>query len=436
MTCSVPCGFLFQIALIALHVFLVASVNSPAWVPVASMSTARSGASAVCYNNDIYVFGGQNAYPLDTVEVFRTGENRWETKTSRIPSQLVSPVVGVIGNKIYLTLGVNNVTASTSTYQYDPATDAWQLLSSVSPFGVPSTDSIGNWDFTGSVMANSLFAFTRAFSTTTYVRQTSRFQPASADWILASPPPDDGSMPATKYGYLGTVADCQFYLNIDPSMTGLTSVTVAQYDPYADSWLLAPRLPAAVSSPSWGTHNGILVAAGGYNLKYDPTVGPPEVFKTVRVLEAGCGSWYNLTDLPEGRTFATVVSCNSSLYVIGGNTEAWANSPQSSGWKLYPSPVGHQSPTCPSLGSATKAPASPASACLSYFCPNISSVAPLQVNLVVNQAASVPLTLSDYATPPLTVTQTSGALQQVWYSLLMVRPLAEHQRPQEASLYK
>lgn len=395
--------------LFALCMIHVATAMSPEWVPIAPMSVARSGASAVCYNNDIYVFGGQNAFPLDRVEVYRTGENRWETQAARIPTPLVAPVVGVINDKIYLTLGVTDTTASNATYQYDPATDTWQLLSTESPYGAP-TDTIGNWAFTGSILASSLFTFTRVFDSTAYLQHASEFNFTNENWTLAADVPDDGMMPTPKYGYHGVAADCQFYLNIDPSMTGLDSVTVAQYDPYANSWLLASRLPVPVSLPGWGNHNNILIAAGGFNLKY--TTGPPEVYKRVHALEAGCSTWQNLTDLPEGRTFPTVVSCNDSLYVIGGNTEAWANSPQSSGWKLFPSPIGHESLMCPSLGSATQAPSFQSNACASFLCANLSSASPVPVNFAVNETSMVALTLSEYATSPFTATLLAGTLPQ------------------------
>lgn len=96
------------------------------WTSKAPMPTTKASATAVAYNNKIYVFG--NAL-TNVVEAYDPGTNSWETVT-HMPQTLVSPAVAVVADQAYVIGGASVVdgepTALVSDVSvYDFVTGVW-----------------------------------------------------------------------------------------------------------------------------------------------------------------------------------------------------------------------------------------------------------------------------------------------------------------------
>jgi len=81
--------------------------SSDAWTSKAPMPTARASATAVAYNNKIYLFGGyyEDDYSARTnyaeVIVYDPASNTWTNET-RLPKLLSSPAIAVVGDNAYV----------------------------------------------------------------------------------------------------------------------------------------------------------------------------------------------------------------------------------------------------------------------------------------------------------------------------------------------
>lgn len=85
--------------------------SSNTWTSKAPMPTTRASATAVAYNNKIYLFGGyyEDDYSArtnyDEVIVYDPANNTWATET-HMPQALMSSAIAVVGNKAYVIGGL------------------------------------------------------------------------------------------------------------------------------------------------------------------------------------------------------------------------------------------------------------------------------------------------------------------------------------------
>ncbi len=120
------------------------------WTSRAPMPTARSAATAVAYNDKVYVFGG--AYNNDfgnartnytVVEAYDPANNTWAIETY-LPTCRQSPAVAVVGNKAYVMGGAYgsypavNLVAEVSVYDFVART--WST-NSCAPLPTPAAFS-------------------------------------------------------------------------------------------------------------------------------------------------------------------------------------------------------------------------------------------------------------------------------------------------------
>ena len=90
-----------------------------------------------------------------------------------------------------------------------------------------------------------------------------------------------------------------------------------------------PALPDAFGfgGPIVGTHNGVLVVAGGANFPNGPpwpvgdqAAGDKVWHDRIFVLEPGAGEWLEAGKLPQPRAYAACVTTSAGIYVLGGET--------------------------------------------------------------------------------------------------------------------
>ena len=94
------------------------------------MSWERSSHTSVVLDGKIYVMGGTDGVPgntLDTVEVYNPQADIWQ-RVASMPRGLNCHAATVMGGKIYVTGGRIARSAVSSAYVYDPQADTWTQL--------------------------------------------------------------------------------------------------------------------------------------------------------------------------------------------------------------------------------------------------------------------------------------------------------------------
>jgi len=103
------------------------------WHEVAPLNSKRSGICAVADRNFLYAIGGINGgQRLDVVERFDPKERSWARIASTIVKR-VGAAGAAVNEKVFVFGGIiSGVTEPASCEMYDPASDTWSLLSTVS----------------------------------------------------------------------------------------------------------------------------------------------------------------------------------------------------------------------------------------------------------------------------------------------------------------
>ena len=97
------------------------TINNP-------MPTARCFATAVVYNNLIYVIGGRTSSGIsNSVEVYDPTSNSWTTKAP-MPVMRSSAIAELVNGKIYIIGGFTGSSASNSIEEYNIATNSWSTI--------------------------------------------------------------------------------------------------------------------------------------------------------------------------------------------------------------------------------------------------------------------------------------------------------------------
>jgi N-acetylneuraminic acid mutarotase len=92
-----------------------------------AMPTPRTGFAIAAVGDKIYIIGGKGTNVTNVNEVYDTQTDTWETKTPFAYTVYTPSNVGacVVGDKIYVLVNLE-------IQQYDPATDSWTKITSIS----------------------------------------------------------------------------------------------------------------------------------------------------------------------------------------------------------------------------------------------------------------------------------------------------------------
>lgn len=96
------------------------------WIKKANMLFAKANFSLCQMNNRVYSFGGVSTgqIPLDIVEYYDIGENKW-IYVGSMPSPFVAGTVVMYQDKFYILGGRNGVDRHDSCYIFKPDTCEW-----------------------------------------------------------------------------------------------------------------------------------------------------------------------------------------------------------------------------------------------------------------------------------------------------------------------
>lgn len=229
------------------------------WTTESPMLTPRSWAPAVQYGGKIYVVGGcssstpaQFYNAVATLEVYDPATDTWERLTSMsIPR--IGPAVASLNGKIYVFGGFNRDTwsANDSVEVYDIATNIWTTGASI---------------------------------------------PTPRSWMKA------------------VVLDNKIYVIGGVGYGYMQDVEV--YDPTIDTWeIKSPILPRERYLHAVIAYNGKIYVIGGDSYEY----GYDEVWNDIQEYDPITDIWAKKSPMPDSATGLDAVAINGKIYVFGGN---------------------------------------------------------------------------------------------------------------------
>lgn len=110
---------------------------SDTWTSLAEKPTVVTGAPAISYNGELYLFGGNYSYEgqaepniYDVVEAYDISSDSWRVVTNT-PKKLRSPAVAKVNNKVYLMGGysVDEEQMSQDVMVFNLQTEQWDTNS-------------------------------------------------------------------------------------------------------------------------------------------------------------------------------------------------------------------------------------------------------------------------------------------------------------------
>ena len=230
--------------------------------------------------------------------------NTW-TSGASMPTALLAPQVGVLGNEIYVVGGYSGGSASADTQIYDPVTNVWSS-------GVPLPAATSNGG--AAVVKNVLYVIGGSPDSGPYYSTNAvwAYSPKTKTWTAKAPMP-------TPRSDLGVAVEN----NIIYAIGGIGGVdngnsvlnNVESYNPATDTWteenpLLIDKEGVSVGLMGTTLTGFTIVAADGYTNNGDS--GDNEGY------DAATNTWTSLTSDPEPRSFACAAKIGAQLYAAGG----------------------------------------------------------------------------------------------------------------------
>jgi len=161
------------------------------WRTRASMPTPRLEAGAAVINGKVYVVGGFSGSALTTTEAYDPATDTWTTRAD-MPTARRSPVVAMVNNKIYAIGGmnyidVNQVTYSYATEEYDPSTNTWTSKASM-PTGNSVNYILGNRFIAGTAVNGKIYITVFNNGGAPPTSSTFEYDPMANTWDISKSP--------------------------------------------------------------------------------------------------------------------------------------------------------------------------------------------------------------------------------------------------------
>lgn len=254
---------------------------------------SRYGASAVSYENEIYLIGGTN-YPIyfTTIEKLEEANNQWTELNDQVigrrylTTEVVNDVIYIIGGQAgdgsYVeTVQSYNITNNSITTVAPLPTKRRQLNSVVydNKIYVLGGELENTGERTGALEV---------------------YDPSSDSWSTLT------SMPTPRECDLALIDDKIYAFGGYDGSSGLTTVEI--YDIENDSWSVANDMPYDLSAYHLASFENFVFLFGDYDDHIDE----------VNMYNANDDSWIKLSTNFTGRRHAAVVRNGDWIYVIGG----------------------------------------------------------------------------------------------------------------------
>lgn len=231
----------------------VTSIKGSAWKQVAPLGGPRTFASAVSYNDKIYVFGGRGPDDLNSSEIYEPATDTW-TNIAPMPTPRYFVSATELNGKIYVIAGIDGTGTLTDIVEiYDPSTDSWAQTDAIAPLpkalfagkGVTLEGSlyyVGGAEFTPArIILNTLY----------------KYNVADNSWS------EKTSMSVPRITHEAVVHDGQIYVFGGHQGGSVIHAITETYNPENETWTTVAEMPTTLwfLSAAPGP-NGITIAGG------------------------------------------------------------------------------------------------------------------------------------------------------------------------------
>ena len=300
-----------------------------------------SGASGIVVGSLVSLPYGQSA-PAG-YSLYQQGTPKelvWEEKAPVSVARHAYDGVEVLGEKIYFVGGLNGSGAKNIAERYDPSTNNWELLTSMSvpreriasatlngklyAIGGVDLSSVeifdpinGNWtagvslpsklqDGTSITVDGKIYLIGGRNSSNKNLNQVLCFDPSANQWLAKA------NMPTARHGH-----KLVWFENRIWAIGGMDRSTlkkVESYDPNTDSWQDEASLTITRNWPvAWIVNGQIYAGAGAENSSIKNSI---EVYNPITK------QWSNSGNIPESKYHADSVVINDKVYIIAGNNSS------------------------------------------------------------------------------------------------------------------
>lgn len=253
--------------------------------------------------------GGGNA--VTDFQRYDVASNTWDARFSHPDTTWITggyPGMGAIAGKVYVAGGQGPGSLAT-TEVFDPATNAWSVLTSM-----PAIKSLGGY----AVLNGLFYHFAGAGPGGANVTTVYRYDPATDIWSTLAVFPVSSWNYSTSDSYNGKVYT---------TAGAFTGSGTFSYDPSTNAWTTLTTPTTRVRQAMGGIIAGKLHVVGGLN-----SGGTTQT--THQVYDIAGNSWSTAAALPVGRCDGGSAVYDGKLYVVMGTTNN-ANSGKTSTIYIY-----------------------------------------------------------------------------------------------------
>ena len=238
--------------------------SAKTWTLKTSISTPRSTAASVVFENDIYVIGGRNENGvLSTVEKYSTTENKWLPSAS-MPTARWSLMACNAGDKLYAFGGLsgigNNRRALDIVEAYDPNSDSWQSVGKMPE--VRQGAAIATVNGLIYVISGKIASYVEVTTSDQITEHVDSFDPKTKAWTRVQ------DIPTGRVGAKAVVADGVIFVVGGIAKSGEFPTQIDVFDPRSNQWTAGPRLSLGRSGQMCALLGDSIVVFGGMSVRY------------------------------------------------------------------------------------------------------------------------------------------------------------------------
>jgi N-acetylneuraminic acid mutarotase len=305
--------------LIFLIGFQIYSVNSEAsatttqtsWTIGASMPSARTEVAGAVLDGKIYVIGGfeEGGKATNIVEVYDPQTDTWD-RTSPLPIPLEHTAASTYNGKLFVVGGYTVIddkrTPTDKLFSYDPSTNEWKELKSMSE---------ARGALTANFVDGILYAIGGEDSSLNTLKKTEAYDPTTNTWSTKSP------MPTPRHHIASIADDGKIYViggRQTGNFPGQNVESNEVYDVKSDTWSLLQQMPTKRSGLATAIFNDSIYVFGGE----DPFNEPAQTFDNTEIYHPKNDIWTLGSSLPTARHGHVALTVFDKIYVIGGGPES------------------------------------------------------------------------------------------------------------------
>jgi N-acetylneuraminic acid mutarotase len=268
-------------------------------------------ASAICFSSGDKAFmglgrSGSRYSMLKDLWEYNSISDTWERKSDFPGKARVKAIAGVIGNKAYIGLGCVSAYDGNQfkdLWEYNMAADTWKQMADF--------PGIGTTDLVCEVVNWNIYVFS-GFASTSFNRETYKYDPASNKWTKLS------KIPTMRSNAAGFSAGNKVYLGT--GFQGANLKDFYSYDTQSDSWTRLADLPEGrILSKGLAINGRGFIMLGRY---WNGALNGGKLLSDVVEYSFAEDKWIKCGDFPgKARENMVVFTVKDKGYVVGGEDD-------------------------------------------------------------------------------------------------------------------